>query len=163
MVAISLDVTGARATAVGLRVTPSRLVSPARCCCGAFGLPPICLSRSPSSMSLEQLWGLGRLLSELTQLCVTAACDRYTRECLCFAKCTTRFSVCDEGHHLLSCFRGAGAHTRVLKKNPLGAATTVTPAWTEPLGAGTTVTPAWTGPWVTLDLARASRTRRQRQ
>ena len=24
-------------------------------------------------------------------------------------------------------------------------------------------TPAWTGPWVTLDLARASRTRRQRQ
>ena len=29
---------------------------------------------------------------------------RYTRECLCFAKCTTRFSICDEGHHLLSCF-----------------------------------------------------------
>ena len=71
---------------------------------GAFWLPPICPSRSPSSMSLEQLWGLGRLLSELTQLCVTAACDRYTREGLCFAKCTTRFSVCDEGHHLLSCF-----------------------------------------------------------
>ena len=33
-VAISLDFTGARATAVGLRVAPSRLVSPARCCCG---------------------------------------------------------------------------------------------------------------------------------
>ena len=44
MVAIFLDVTGARATAVGLRVTPSRLVSPARCCCGFFGLPPICTS-----------------------------------------------------------------------------------------------------------------------
>ena len=36
IVAISLDVTGARATAVGLRVVPSRLVSPARCCCGGF-------------------------------------------------------------------------------------------------------------------------------
>ena len=100
--AISLDVTGAWATVVGLRDSPSRLVSPARCCCGAFGLPPICLRCSLFLMSLEQLWGLGRLLSELTQLC--AACDRYTRECLCFAKCTTRFSVCDEGHHLLSCF-----------------------------------------------------------
>ena len=31
IVAISLDVTGARATTVGLRVAPSRLVSPARC------------------------------------------------------------------------------------------------------------------------------------
>ena len=31
-----------RATAVGLRVTSSRLVSPARCCWDAFGLPPIC-------------------------------------------------------------------------------------------------------------------------
>ena len=69
IVAISLDVPGARAAAVGLRVAPSRLVSPARCCCGSFWaathLPP----RSPSSMSLEELWGLGRLLSELTQLC----------------------------------------------------------------------------------------------
>ena len=34
--AISLDVSGARATEVGLRVTPSRLVSLARCCCGGF-------------------------------------------------------------------------------------------------------------------------------
>ena len=25
---------------------------------------------------------------------------------LCFVKCTTQFSVYDEGHHLLSCFRG---------------------------------------------------------
>ena len=71
---------------------------------GLLGCHPSAPLRSPSSMSLEQLWGLGRLLSELTQLCVAAACDRYTRECLCFAKCTTRFSVCDEGHHLLSCF-----------------------------------------------------------
>ena len=30
---------------------------------------------------------------------------------------------------------------------PMGAATTVTPAWTVPLGANTTVTPAWTEPW----------------
>ena len=44
IVAISLDVTGARATAVGLRVAPSRLVSPARCYCGGLWavtrLPP---------------------------------------------------------------------------------------------------------------------------
>ena len=39
---------------------------------------------------------------------------------------------------------------------PLGAATTVTPAWFEPLGAATTVTEEWTGPWVGLDLAKAS-------
>ena len=40
--------------------------------------------------------------------CVTlAACDRYRRECLCFVKCTTQFSVCDQGHHLLSCFRAS--------------------------------------------------------
>ena len=40
--------------------------------------------------------------------CVTlAACDRYTRECLCFAKCTTQFSVCDDRHHLLSYFRAS--------------------------------------------------------
>ena len=81
-----------------------------------FCCHPSALTRSPSSMSFEQLWGLGRLLSELTQLCVTAACDRYTRECLCFAKCTTRFSVFGEGHHLL-CFRGAGAHTRVFARS----------------------------------------------
>ena len=35
-----------RATAVGLRVTSSRLVSPARCCWDAFGLPPICFPQS---------------------------------------------------------------------------------------------------------------------
>ena len=40
---IAVEVTGAQATAVGLRVATSRLVSPARCCCGAFGLPPMCL------------------------------------------------------------------------------------------------------------------------
>ena len=64
IVAIYLDFSGAWATVVGLRVAPSRLVSPARFCCGGFWaathLPP----RSLSSMSLEQLWGLGRLLSE---------------------------------------------------------------------------------------------------
>ena len=37
-------IVGGRATAVGLRVVPSRLVSLARCCRRAFGLPPICLS-----------------------------------------------------------------------------------------------------------------------
>ena len=111
---------GARATMVGLRIAPAGWFPLPDADVGASGLPPICPPRSPSSMSLEQLWGLGRLLSELTQLCVTAACDRYTRECLCFAKCTTRFSVCDEGHHLLSCFRGAGAHTRALVNHCLG-------------------------------------------
>ena len=40
---------------------------------------------------------------------------------------------------------------------PLGAATTVTPAWTELMGAATTVAPAWTGPLVRRNLARASR------
>ena len=38
------EITGARATEVGLRVAPSRLVSLARCCCGGFWaathLPP---------------------------------------------------------------------------------------------------------------------------
>ena len=36
IMAISLDVTGAWATVVGLRVATSRLVSPARCCCRGF-------------------------------------------------------------------------------------------------------------------------------
>ena len=51
IMAISLDVTGARATAVGLRVAPSRLVSPARCCCRGFWaathLPPAVRLRCP--------------------------------------------------------------------------------------------------------------------
>ena len=49
-------------------------------------------------MSLEQLWRFGRLLSELTQLCDTCSVRGFTRECLCFAKCRIRFSVCDKGH-----------------------------------------------------------------
>ena len=53
IVAISLDVTGARATAVGLRVAPSRLVSPARCCCGGFWAATHLHPRSPSFMSLD--------------------------------------------------------------------------------------------------------------
>ena len=40
-------------------------------------------------------------------------------------------------------YSGGQGHEVLL---PLGAATTVTPAWTEPLGAATTVTPAWTAP-----------------
>ena len=59
-----LDVMRTRATTVGLRKSLSRLVSPARCCCKAFGLPPIC-PHSPSSMSLSSCGS--RRLSKLSQ------------------------------------------------------------------------------------------------
>ena len=58
IVAISLDVTENRATAVGLRVAPSRLVSPARCCCGSLWaathlLPAFCLRCPLSSFGVS--------------------------------------------------------------------------------------------------------------
>ena len=46
----TLEVTRSQATNVGLWVFPSRLVSFARCCQRAFGLPPIC----PSIVSLRR-------------------------------------------------------------------------------------------------------------
>ena len=47
---------GIRATVVGLWVVPnSRLVSPARCCCGGFWAATHLPLHSPSSLSLEQL------------------------------------------------------------------------------------------------------------
>ena len=84
IVAVSLDVPGARATAVGLRVAPSRLVFPARCCCGGFWaathFPP---PRSPSSMSLDS-FGVSVDCWANRHNCVTLAALTFMRECLCF-------------------------------------------------------------------------------
>ena len=43
-------------------------------------------------MSLEQLWGLDRLLSELTKLCDDCSVE-FTQECLCFASMRNTISL----------------------------------------------------------------------